>query len=132
MKILLDTNAYSALRRGHETVAQHVRSSEQLLMSLVVIGELLYGFRHGSRYVENVRALEDFLADPDVRLLPVTRQTADHFGRISAELRKAGNPIPTNDVWIAAQAVENEVELLSSDSHFRGVAGLSWRSFLPL
>ena len=82
MKILLDTNAYSALRRNHETVAELVRQSEEVLLSTVVAGELLFGFRNGSRYEENARALADFLEDPNVRLLPVTWDTADFFGRI--------------------------------------------------
>ena len=72
MKVLLDTNAYSALRRGHELVTEQVRSSEEVLLSIVVIGELLFGFRNGSRYDENARALEAFVEDPHVRLLKVT------------------------------------------------------------
>ena len=59
MKVLLDTNAYSALRRGHEFVAEQVRNSEEVLLSIVVVGELLFGFRNGSRYEENTQALRD-------------------------------------------------------------------------
>ena len=129
MKVLLDTNAYSALRRGHEFVAEQVRSSEEVLLSIVVVGELLFGFRNGSRYEENTQALRSFLEDPNVRLLPVTWDTADLFGRISAALRKKGRPIPTNDIWIAAHAMEVSAGLISSDSHFGHVDGLSWVAF---
>ncbi|HEY0512838.1 MAG TPA: type II toxin-antitoxin system VapC family toxin [Thermoanaerobaculia bacterium] len=132
MRILLDTNAYSALRRGHEFVAEQVRRSEEVLLSAVVAGELLFGFRNGSRYEENARALESFLEDPNVRLLPVTWDTADFFGRISAELRKRGRPIPTNDIWIAAHAMEAGADLVSADPHFGNVDGLSWLSFTAL
>lgn len=45
MKVLLDTNAYTALRQGQEVVAEQVRSSEEVLLSIVVVGELLFGFR---------------------------------------------------------------------------------------
>jgi predicted nucleic acid-binding protein len=132
VRILLDTNAYSALRRGHEFVAEQVRRSEEVLLSAVVAGELLFGFRNGSRYEENARALESFLEDPNVRLLPVTWDTADFFGRISAELRKRGRPIPTNDIWIAAHAMEAGADLVSADPHFGNVDGLSWLSFTAL
>jgi tRNA(fMet)-specific endonuclease VapC len=129
VKILLDTNAYSALRRNHETVAELVQDSQEVLLSTVVAGELLYGFRNGSRYETNVRVLAEFLEDPNVRLLPVTWETADLFGQISAELKRKGRPIPTNDIWIAAHAQESGAELISSDPHFGHIDGLSWRSF---
>jgi tRNA(fMet)-specific endonuclease VapC len=129
VKILLDTNAYSAFRRGRPEVVEHVRRSEEILFSSIVVGELLFGFRNGSRYEENVYALRDFIGDPNVRLLPVTWTTADFFGRISASLRKRGRPIPTNDIWIAAHAMEAEADLLSSDPHFEGIDSLSWLAF---
>ena len=129
MKILLDTNAYSALRRGHEFVTEQVRRSEEVLLSIVVIGELLFGFRNGSRYDENARALEAFVEDPHVRLLKVTWETADLFGRISARLKRTGRPIPTNDIWIAAHAMEAGADLISSDPHFGHIEDLAWVSF---
>jgi tRNA(fMet)-specific endonuclease VapC len=98
VKVLLDTNAYSALRRGHDFVAEQVRSSEEVLLSIIVVGELLYGFRNGSRYDENAKAIGAFIEDPHVRLLAITWNTAELFGSISAELRKKGRPIPTNDI----------------------------------
>jgi tRNA(fMet)-specific endonuclease VapC len=100
-----------------------------VLLSTVVAGELLYGFRNGSRYEANVRVLAEFLEDPNVRVLTVTWDTADLFGRISADLRKKGRPIPTNDIWIAAHAQESGADLISSDPHFGYIDGLSWRSF---
>jgi len=129
LKILLDTNAYSALRRGHELVAEQVRNSEEVSLSTVVVGEILFGFRHGSRFEENARILESFIQGSNVRLLPVTWDTADWFGRISAELRKKGRPIPTNDIWIAAHASEAGADLVSSDPHFAHIDGLPWRAF---
>lgn len=126
MKRLLDTNAYVALKRNHEGVAALVRESSQLVFSMVVVGELLFGFRNGTRYERNVRELDQLLDAPRVEVLPVTRTTADRFGRIAATLRKAGTPIPTNDIWIAAHAFESGAELVSFDEHFGAVPGLVW------
>ena len=123
MRVLLDTNAYSALMRGHREVAAVVRRTEGVLLSSVVAGELLYGFRHGSRFEENAARLEVFLDNPFVTGVPVTFTTAERFGRIAASLRRRGEPIPTNDIWIAAQAMEIGADLLSSDSHFGLVDG---------
>lgn len=126
MRLLLDTNAYSAMRRGHPDVAQHLRTATEIVMSVVVLGELFYGFHHGARYEDNLSKLESFLERPEVRVLPVTRQTAEAFGRISVKLRQAGTPIPSNDIWIAAHNVEAQATLLSFDPHFRRVDPLRW------
>lgn len=131
MRVLLDTNAYSALMRGHREVAALVRRSEEVLMSSVVAGELLYGFRDGSRFEENAARLEAFLENPLVSSVPVSFTTADRFGRIAASLRRRGEPIPSNDIWIAAQAMETGADLLSSDNHFGAVEGLAWTPFSP-
>jgi tRNA(fMet)-specific endonuclease VapC len=126
LRALLDTNAYSELKRGHPEVARIVRSSEQTLVSAIVVGELIYGFRRGRRLERNLRELDDFLARPRVALVPATRVTADRFGRIAAALRDQGTPIPTNDIWIAAHAMETGADLVSFDAHFERVAGLAW------
>ncbi len=124
MKLLLDTNAYVALMKGDEATATLVRSAEQLVFSTVVVGELLFGFRNGSRYERNATQLDEFLAQAWVTLQSVTRITADRFGRVTAQLRKAGTPIPSNDIWIAAQAFETGADLVTFDQHFATVLGL--------
>lgn len=126
MRRLLDTNAYVGLKRGHEVVARLVRTSSELAISMVVVGELLFGFRNGTRYDRNAAELDEFLTHGRVRLLPVTRTTADRFGRIAASLRKAGKPIPSNDIWIAAHTFESGRELITFDGHFEAVSGLTW------
>jgi len=126
MKVLLDSNAYSALMRGDQSVADRVRKSEEILISAVVAGELLFGFRNGSRYTKNVKELETFLENPYVRLIPVTWTTADRFSRVAAQLRRKGTPIPTDDIWIAAHAMETGADLISFDEHFGNVDGLAW------
>lgn len=126
MKRLLDTNAYVALKRNDEDVARLVRESSELAFSMVVIGELLFGFRNGTRFDRNARELDALLGSDRVSVLPVTRTTADRFGRIAAALRKTGTPIPTNDIWIAAHALESGGELVTFDRHFETVPGLAW------
>lgn len=126
MKVLLDTNAYSALAKGHEEVCGLVRRSERIYFSMVVVGELLAGFRNGSRYDENHKILDAYLESPFVKGVPVTLNTADRFGRIWKSLRSKGRPIPTNDIWIAAHAMETGAELVSFDHHFEQVEGLTW------
>jgi tRNA(fMet)-specific endonuclease VapC len=124
LKRLLDTNAYAALKRGHAGAAESVRGSEELVLSVVVAGELLFGFRNGERYARNLAELEEFLAQPFVTLEAITWTTADRFGRIAAALKSQGTPIPTNDIWIAAHVQETGAELVTFDRHFARVPGL--------
>ena len=126
MRLLLDTNAYSALMRGELSIANRVREAEEILLSAVVAGELLFGFRNGSRYLKNLKNLETFLKNPYVRFVPVSWTTADRFSRIAMALKQKGTPIPTNDIWIAAHAMEMGADLISSDDHFSKVDGLAW------
>lgn len=126
MRILLDTNAYAALLEKDPFVARKVRQANKIFLSSVVLGELLAGFRHGSREDQNRRVLEEFLANPYTEIVAVTRATAEHFASIWSELRTRGRPIPANDMWIAAHARETGAELISFDRHFREVAGLLW------
>ena len=115
MKVLLDTNAYSALKRGVDTVVRRVTRSETVFLSTIVAGELLAGFRQGTRLRKNLAELEAFIDNPHVTVVPVSYVTADRFGRIAAALRAKGRPIPTNDIWIAAHAMETGADLLSYD-----------------
>ena len=126
MRILLDSSAYSHLKRGHQRAAAIVRSSEEVLLSTVVIGELLYGFRQGSRLERNLRELQAFIDNPYVTVAPVSFTTADRYARIAATLRSKGRPIPSNDIWIAAHALETGADLVSSDLHFAEIDGLAW------
>ena len=90
MRVLLDSGAYSQLMRGREQVSRIVRGAEEVLLSAVVLGELLYGFRHGSRYERNARQMRAFLDNPYVSFVPVGQTTADRFSRIAASLRAKG------------------------------------------
>lgn len=126
MRVLLDSNAYSHLKRGHRRIAEIVRNSEQVLLPLVVIGELLYGFRNGSRLERNTRELHAFLGNPHVSMAAMSLATTDRYARIAVALRVKGRPIPTNDIWIAAHTMETGADLVSCDRHFDHVDGLAW------
>ena len=125
MKILLDSSAYSHLRRGDRRIAEIVRGSEEILLSSIVIGELLYGFRKGSRLERNLQEPRGFLPSPYVTVMTVSFTTADRYARIAASLRAKGRPIPANDIWIAAHALEAGAELVSYDRHFDQIDGLA-------
>jgi predicted nucleic acid-binding protein len=90
------------------------------------VGELLAGFRLGSRYRQNARELAEFLADPAVSSVGTDNTTADRYARLVVQLRRRGRPIPTNDIWIAAQALQTGADLISFDAHFGEVDGVAW------
>ncbi len=123
-KILLDTNAYSCFLSGDEKVLNAVINAQTVYMSVFVIGELCAGFRGGSRPQENKKILEKFLSKPMVRVLNATEETADIFGMIKHDLKKAGTPLPINDVWIAAHAIEIGTVVVTYDAHFKKIAGI--------
>lgn len=128
MKVLLDTNAYSAFLQDDPTVAEIVHGADEVLLSAIVVGELLFGFHRGQRYERNVAELRSFLDRAFVTFLHIGHVTAEHYGVIAAALRAKGRPIPTNDIWIAAHAMETGADLVSADRHFGYVDGLEWVS----
>ena len=126
MRILLDSNAYSAFMRGSDEVRVLIQTAEEVLFSAVVVGEQLFGFRQGAHYEQNLAELRSFLERPYVSFVPVGPVTADRYSRVMTALKAKGRPIPTNDVWIAAHAMETGADLVSADRHFEHVDGIVW------
>jgi len=124
VKILVDTSAYVGFKRNRHEVVEKIVKSELVLFSPVVLAELMFGFRGGSRLKENMTDLESFLSHDAVELVPMGAVTADRYSRIAAQLRQQGTPIPTNDIWIAAQTMEHGAELITTDRHFDKISGL--------
>jgi len=122
--VLLDTNAYGRLLAGDALVLDAVAEAEQVHLSVFVMGELLAGFRGGTKSLQNRQILKAFLAKPTVAFLGASMETAEIFGQIKDGLRMAGTPIPINDVWIAAHAMETGSVLITYDGHFHRVPGL--------
>jgi tRNA(fMet)-specific endonuclease VapC len=129
MIVLLDTSAYVGFKVGHSKAIEIIAASERVLFSAVVLGELMFGFRNGARFEENMGELDRFMQHDRVALIQVGKVTADRYSRIASHLRQQGTPIPTNDIWIAAQTMEHGAELLTSDRHFEKVPGLVYTSF---
>lgn len=125
MNLMLDTNTYSSYLRDIPQVVARVDSAVRILLPAAVVAELLYGFKHGTRYRQNLDQLERFLNKPVVDFVPVTLETCHHFGTVAAALRRAGTPIPVNDVWVAAHALQTGASLLTHDAHFKWIDGLS-------
>lgn len=123
-RLVLDTSAYSHLRTGHERVLGAVAAAEVVLVPTVVLGELEAGFELGSRQRENRTALAEFLEEPFVTDHPLTAEVARHYGRIFARLRRAGTPLPVNDIWIAASTLDCGGHLLTFDRDFRRIESL--------
>ena len=124
MRILLDTSAYVAFKLNNTEVVQTIVSAEQIIFSPIVLGELMFGFRNGSKFKQNMNDLDQFLLHEAVELVSIGRITSDRYSRIASQLREQGAAIPTNDIWIAAQTMEHGAELITTDRHFEKINGL--------
>jgi len=129
MKILCDTNSITALRLGNSMVLKSLEEAELVFLSVIVLGELLYGYKNGTKERENLIFLDTLIAKPRVKMLPITAETAKVYADLRLELKRLGQPIPTNDLWIASQAIESGTVLLSNDEHFRHILGLRRNRF---
>ena len=116
--ILLDTSAYSAFKRGHGEALDLIRSASHIILPAVVVGELLAAFEFGSRRDRNRAELDGFLSASRVAVAPITRSTAERYAVIYHYLRDKGTPLPTNDLWIAATAMEHGAVVVTMDRHF--------------
>jgi len=126
--ILLDSTIVVAHLRGKSGVSQRLAEIETRYLSTVALGELHYGIHRSARPEENLRQLERWLRV--TVLLSVSPATAEHYGQLKDQLARAGTPIPENDLWIAAQALEHGLPLATRDAHFIYVPGLrvlDWR-----
>lgn len=119
--LILDTNAYAGFLRGDPRAASALKAAPEIHLPLIVLGELLAGFRHGSRQRENRDELARFMASPRVQLMRPDEKTAHQYAEVYHALRVQGTPIPTNDLWIASLARQHRIPLLTFDAHFRAV-----------
>jgi predicted nucleic acid-binding protein len=122
MRLLLDTSAYSAFMNGHSEIKSALQQSEEIFLNPIVLGELFAGFSRGQRRKKNENELGQFLASERVAVVDITDDTAERYAVILNGLWRAGTPIPTNDIWIAASAMEHGLHLLTTDGHYQKVA----------
>jgi tRNA(fMet)-specific endonuclease VapC len=117
-RLLLDTSAYSALLRGHEEIEKHIRRAKDICINPIMLGELRAGFAGGRQARKNEGYLQRFLSSPRVTILSIDAETSERYAFILNALREAGTPAPTNDIWIAASAMQHGLAVLTTDSHF--------------
>ncbi|MCA1785701.1 MAG: type II toxin-antitoxin system VapC family toxin [Desulfobacteraceae bacterium] len=123
-KILIDTNIYSNAMRGDHEITGMLKKMEKIGISVISIGELLSGFKGGTSESKNRKELDFFLDSPRVVLYPLDIVTSEYYSEIINSLKKAGTPVPTNDIWIAAIAFQHGLKLFTRDAHFSYVKGL--------
>jgi tRNA(fMet)-specific endonuclease VapC len=97
MKIILDTSAYVGFKRNVSDFVETIINAESILFSPIVLGELMFGFRNGARFKENMNDLNEFLDHERVGIVPIGQITSDRYSRIASQLRSQGTPIPSND-----------------------------------
>ena len=124
MRVLCDTNAITALRLGNRKVIETIETADTLYLSVIVLAELYHGYAKGSRKEKNLQWLKSFMEKPTVQILHITEETSQVWAQVILDLKKAGNPIPTNDIWIASQCIEMGAVLLTADRHFSNLIAL--------
>lgn len=121
-RYLLDTNIVIALFADETSVKDHLASAHEVFLASIVIGELCYGARKSGRPEANLSRIKEFAANNVV--LGCDTDIAYRYGEVKEALRRKGRPLPENDIWIAAVALNHDLTLISRDGHFNGVDGL--------
>lgn len=120
--MILDTNGLSAMADGQSTLESILRKAAQIAIPVIVLGEYRYGISHSRDRKHYEHWLIEYL--PKFRILDIDERTTIPYTAVRTELKKAGTPIPSNDVWIAALCRQHSLPLLSRDRHFDAVPGL--------
>ena len=121
-KYLFDTNIVIALMAGDKIIKQRLEETEAVYLSTVALGELCYGAQNSERVESNMLRLRELAAA--ITILSCDMETAIHYGYIKNSLRRKGRPLPENDIWIAACAIQYNLVLVSRDEHFTFISNL--------
>jgi len=127
--VLLDTSAYIHLMKGHAAVSEAAGKADRVVLSPVVVGELLWGFRKSKFRKRNEEHLAKFLARPTVELVAVDGDTAERYAAVKGSLLEAGTSVPVNDLWIAASAMQHGLAVVTTDSDFLRIPQVLVRHF---
>ena len=122
-KYLLDTNIVIALFANDASVMESLTKAEEVFIPSVVIGELFYGAHKSARAKDNLARIDEFASSNLV--LGCDMETARIYGDVKNALRIKGHPIPENDIWIAAIAIQHNLTLVSRDKHFNEIESLN-------
>ena len=117
-RIVLDTSAYSEYLKGNEAVKNIIQKADEISVTPVILGELISGFVKGRYEKKNRDILNEFLTSPRVSIIDVDEETSERYAIIINYLREQGTPIPTNDIWIAASAMQYGLKILTTDKHY--------------
>jgi len=120
-KVILDTSAYSAFMHGHKAIKQRLQETEEIYLNPIILGELYTGFIKGKRLEKNKAELALFMNSPRVAFLNIDADTSERYAVILDSMVKYGIPIPTNDLWIAASAMQYGLRLVTTDKHFEKI-----------
>jgi predicted nucleic acid-binding protein len=121
-RIILDTSAYSAFLRGNPEIKLSIQQTDEIFLNPIILGELFAGFAIGGTEKKNKVLLQEFLSSPRVKVIDVDEETSERYATIINYLREKGTPIPTNDIWIAASAMQYGLKVLTIDSHYLKVS----------
>jgi tRNA(fMet)-specific endonuclease VapC len=124
VRVALDTNRLTDLFQGDAELADRLGECDEVWIPLIVLAEIKAGFYGGSQQHRNEALFQAFLAKPTVGILFPTRETAEHYARLFVQLKRAGTPIPDNDLWISALMLEHDLQLITRDRHFEHVPQL--------
>lgn len=120
---LLDTNILIGLFSNDNIIVEKISASKEIFIPVIVIGELYFGATQSIKKEENKNRIKSLVENSNI--LNCTSMTGSIYGTIKAALKSKGNPIPENDIWIAAIAKEHNLALATRDKHFDFVAGIS-------
>jgi tRNA(fMet)-specific endonuclease VapC len=124
VRIALDTNRVTDLLRGDSELAEQLAMCDEVWIPLIVLGEIKAGFHGGTQQRRNEGLLNRLLIKPTVGVLLPSQETAEHYARLFVQLKRAGTPIPDNDLWIAALVLEHSLQLITRDRHFERIPQL--------
>ena len=119
MKILFDSNRYKDFCSSDSEIINCVRQADKIYFPFIVLAELRAGFACGTKAKKNEAVLIQILSQNSVDVIYPDEETTHHYAHLFKQLREQGTPIPTNDLWIAAIAVQYDLLLASKDKHFR-------------
>ncbi|MGC9367728.1 MAG: type II toxin-antitoxin system VapC family toxin [bacterium] len=122
--ISIDTNIYTAFKMSDPEVIDTLSSYDHIGLDITVIAELLSGFKGGKKDQKNRDELKQFINNPRVVILNHDLETAEYYSVIYLNLKSRGKPIPTNDIWIAANALRHNYALCTKDKHFQFIESL--------
>ncbi len=124
MRVALDTNRLTDLFQGDAELAEFLATCDEVWIPLIVLAEIKAGFYGGTQHHRNEVLLRKLMAKPTVEVLLPGRETAEQYARLFVQLKRAGTPVPDNDLWIAALALENDLTLITRDRHFDNIPQL--------